>query len=118
MADQISKDLRRALSARERGQGRKLPAPVRAEAAAWADRQRAAGATMSAVARELGVADETVRRWGSRSGRATRATALVPVEIITDEPARSRTLTVIAPGGYRVEGLTVEEAAMLLRVLR
>lgn len=44
----------------------------------------------------------------------------MPVEIIADEPttAAPRTLTVIAPGGYRVEGLTVIEAATLLRAVR
>ena len=87
----------------------------------WANRQRAAGASLSAVAEELGVASETVRRWSARSAPATAATALVPVEIVANEPTpttRSRSLTVVAPGGYRVEGLTVEEAATLLRVLR
>ena len=64
------------------------------------------------------MASETVRRWNARSARATAVSALVPVEIIAEEPARSRTLTVVAPGGYRVEGLSVEEAAALLRVLR
>jgi transposase len=121
MADQIPQDLRRALTARERGQGRKLPSAVRAQAAAWADHRRAAGASLSEVAEELGVVSETVRRWTGKLAQETAETALVPVEIVSDEPthnARSRSLTVIAPGGYRVEGLTVEEAATLLRVLR
>ena len=75
---------------------------------------------MASVARALCVAPETVRRWGAGATRTT-ATALVPVEVISDEPTVAvppRVVTVVAPGGYRVEGLTVVDAAMLLRVLR
>src|SRR5438445_611140 len=82
-----------------------------AKAKEWAAHELAAGATIASVARALHVAPETVRRWGAMRARATRTTALVPVEIIVDEPATSasRALTLVGPGGYRVEGLTVVE---------
>jgi transposase len=121
MADQIPQDLRRSLKARERGQGLHLAPAVRAEAEAWAERRRAAGATFSAIADELGVSPESVRRWAAKSMPPAPTTALVPVEIVAGKPELAqerRTLTVVAPGGYRVEGLTVDEAAALLRVLR
>lgn len=75
---------------------------------------------MASVARALRVAPATVTRWQSAQ-RAEAATALVAVEIIADEPATtaaSPSLILVAPGGYRVEGLTLVEAATLLRALR
>ena len=41
---------------------------------------------------------------------------LRPVEVV-QEPASSQDLALIAPGGVRVEGLGVQEAAQLLRLL-
>jgi len=120
MADQVPRDLRRSLIARERGQGRRLPPQLRAQAESWACRQLAAGTGVTAVARALQVAPETVRRWVASRPTAT-AIAFVPVEIIADEAtttAASCTLAVVAPGGYRVEGLTIVGAAALLRALR
>jgi len=61
-----------------------------------------------------------VSRWQDVP-RAGVATTLVPVEIIADEPGTitsSRTVTLVGPGGYRVEGLTIVEVATLLRALR
>jgi hypothetical protein len=120
MADQELRDLRRSLTAHERGRGRRLPPELRAAAAAWAQRQLASGATVAAVARALQVAPATVSRWQSVP-RAMVVTALVPVEIVADEPATTTatgSLTLVGPGGYRVEGLTIAEAATLLRALR
>ena len=120
MADQDLRDIRRSLIAHVRGQGRRLPPRLRAAAAAWAQRQLSSGATVAAVARALQVAPATVSRWQSVP-RASVATALVPVEITADEPATtaaSRSLTLVGPGGYRLEGLTIVEAATLLRALR
>ena len=120
MGDQALRDLRRSLIAHGRGQGRRLPPRLRAAAAGWARRQLASGATVAAVARALQVAPATVSRWQSMPS-ASVATALVPVEIVADEPATSmasRTLTLVGPGGYRVEGLTIAEVGTLLRALR
>ncbi len=41
---------------------------------------------------------------------------LPPVEVLT-EPEPSDGLTLIAPSGVRIEGLAVEQAAHLLRLL-
>jgi transposase-like protein len=75
--------------------------------------RRAAGITVAAIAAELGLAPGTVLKWSAQS-RATRA--LVPVEIVTDRSSE-RVLSVVSPSGFRVEGLSLLEAAALLRAL-
>lgn len=45
------------------------------------------------------------------------ALAMRPVALVPDEPARGGELRLVSPGGYRVEGLDVAQAAALLRAL-
>ena len=80
---------------------------------AWAATRRASGATIAELASELGVHASTVTRWrtGQTSGRA-----LVPVDVVPDREA-VRALTVVSPSGFRVEGLSLIEAAALLRAV-
>jgi hypothetical protein len=66
------------------------------------------------IASELGLARGTVMKW-SAEARATRA--LVPVEVIA-EPSSGRTVSVVSPSGFRIEGLSLLEAAALLRAVR
>jgi len=99
--------------------GRVFPDALRKRATAYARRERAAWRSWGAIAEQLGVAEETVRRW--LSGRVERNRKVVPVEIVeaptaTRPPAQG--LALVSPTGYRVEGLlSVEEAARLLRAL-
>jgi hypothetical protein len=53
-------------------------------------------------------------KW-SAEARATRA--LVPVEVIA-EPSSERTVSVVSPSGFRIEGLSLLEATTLLRAVR
>jgi len=57
---------------------------------------------------------ETARRW-LRAAPAAE-TALVPVEVVMSSEDR-RTVSIVSPAGYRVDGLSVEDAAALLRRL-
>lgn len=82
---------------------------------AWAAGRRAAGASWQQVKRELGQQFDTVRRWCTAE-TAAPTRALVPVRIVRDEPA-VRAVAVVSPTGFRVEGLTLSEAAALLREL-
>jgi hypothetical protein len=79
-----------------------------------ARRRHRAGAADATIAAELGVSHETVRRWMSSA-------RLVPVEILDARMGATegapRTLSVVSPSGFHVDGLTLEEAATLLRVL-
>ncbi|HET7538231.1 MAG TPA: hypothetical protein VFK05_00115 [Polyangiaceae bacterium] len=70
--------------------------------------------TVAAIAQELGLAPGTVLKWSAQS-KSVRA--LVPVEVI-GERSSERSVSVVAPSGFRVEGLSLLEAAALLRALQ
>lgn len=83
------------------------------------DRHRAQGMSIRAASRAAGVSDKSYRKWKEDAApspviRPVEVTALVPVAV--HKPG-FETLSLIAPGGYRIEGLGVESAAALLRAL-
>jgi len=73
------------------------------------------------IAEEVGLSETALRRWREENS-AGDAVALLPVEVIGDECAaaaaepaqRISVMTLVSPGGYRVEGLGVEQLAALL----
>ena len=101
-------DLSRRIAAARGPTGRlRLPADLRAEAAAAAFAARAQGRSAQAIAELLGVSAQSIFRW-------TETTAMVPVRVRA-EPAVAPAL--ISPGGWRVEGLDLASLGALLRVL-
>jgi hypothetical protein len=109
--------LRRELARVEKGRGKRYPEQLRTRVMAWAAGRRAAGASWQQIKRELGQRFDTVRRWCTTdTAAASRTRALVPVRIVRDEPA-VRAVAVVSPTGFRVDGLTLSEAAALLREL-
>lgn len=92
---------------------------------AGVDRLRAEGQYIEAACKQLGIAETTYRRWRSQlrppAMRPVEVTALVPAAPLTIAPQRpvptAEPLVLVAPGGYRIEGLSVESAAALLRAL-
>lgn len=99
--------MRQALASAERGgPGRAFPREVRARAMTYVDRRRSDGATDQQIARELGIAAMTFRRWvGSRTA-AFRAVAVV-------DESPSAPLVVHGPRGLRVEGLDLDHLVEL-----
>jgi hypothetical protein len=91
-----------------------IPLAVRERIVAFTVRATAAGWRLSMVARAVGVSVGSLRNW--RPGRRGAAPALVPI-VVTAPPLTRAALTVVAPGGYRVEGLDVATTAALLRTL-
>jgi hypothetical protein len=67
------------------------------------------------MASALGIDAETARRWLQDGVADAAPTALIPVEVIADEAPLMRTVSVISPAGFRVEGLSLADAATLLR---
>ncbi len=115
MAQRGAAGLRRELDGVAVRRGRCFPANLRRRAAAWLAERRAEGVTVDELAAELGLAPGTVLRWSTGAEkRGTRA--LVPVEIVPERTA-ARTVSVVSPSGFRVEGLSLVEAAALLRAL-
>jgi len=107
--------LRSELARVEKGRGKRYPAELQGRVVAWAKGRRAAGASWQQIKRELGQKFDTVRRW-CQPCAPSRTRALVPVQIISEQPA-ARSVSVVSPSGFRVEGLTVSEAAALLRAI-
>lgn len=103
-----------ALGSRHRGA--RVPAALRAAIAAYARDERATGASCRAIAERLGVSAESIRRWArAEPARDDDMAALVPVHVVAE--AVGKTLTIWSPTGYRIEGLSVDETAELLRRL-
>ena len=105
MENEIRK-LRAALARREGGRGRRLAPELRRQITAVGRGLRAEGRSWFKIGREIGLPSETVRRL------CEAAPGFVAVEVADD--ARPRNLAVVAPSGYRVEGLDVETVVTLL----
>lgn len=109
--------LKRELSRRERGRGKRYPAELKQQVVVWAQQRRAEGAAWPAVADELGLGLDTVRRWCLAAKKSDgTARALVPVRVVA-RPTAARPATVVSLSGWRIDGLTVAEAAEMLRAL-
>lgn len=110
--------LRRELARVEKGRGKRYPEQLRRRVTTWAAARHAAGASWQEIKRELGQRFDTVRRWCAvEGGPRTLSRALVPVRVVRDESTAARTVAVVSPTGFRVEGLTLFEAAAMLREL-
>ncbi len=92
-------------------------------------RLRTGEGTVRAIAESLGTTDTSYHNWVKAGIRASAPT-MRPVEVTAVVPFSRSALTVapspkaapaqlalVAPGGYRLEGLCVETAAALLRAL-
>lgn len=106
--------LRAELSKVERGRGKRFSAELRARVIEVGARRRAEGVSWQRIGRELGMNYETVRRWCIEKKPST----LRRVEIVPIEPEVSRMVSVVSPGGFRAEGLTLRDAVMMLATLR
>jgi hypothetical protein len=82
----------------------------------YAARRRQEGEPWAVIARETGFEVRKLQRWNTRARRSSVVPVLRPVEVLpAAEPSEG--LTLIAPSGVRLEGLALEQAARLLRLL-
>ena len=93
-------------------------AGLRKEIVNYARHEVAGGASVRATAQRLGVSDTTLTRWLEAGKQASQ---FRPVQIVVEpeppEQEASKVPVLVSPGGYRVEGLDVEQlAALLLRL--
>jgi hypothetical protein len=110
--DKEAAKLRQELSRVKTGRGKRYPTDLRRRVVAWAQRRHGQGASWKTIKAELGQEFDTVRRWCLAEGTSR---ALVPVRIVPASVAR--TVSVVSPTGFRIEGLAIAEAAALLREL-
>ena len=93
------------------GTERRYSAPLRQAAVAYWRTQEQAGDTLSQVARTLGVAPVSLRRWAADD--RFQAVQIVP------DPIPGSGVTVVVEGErLRIEGLDVETAVQLIAQLR
>jgi hypothetical protein len=97
--------LRAMLARREGGRGRRFAPELRRQITAVGRGLRGEGRSWFKIGREIGLPAETVRR-------LCEAPGFVAVEVT--EAAVPGELVVVAPSGYRVEGLDVETVLALL----
>lgn len=91
---------------------------LKERAARWIAERRAAGQSVDSLASELGVAPGTVLRWSVNTpskGDAPARRSMLPVKVVS--APESQLVRVVSPAGYRIEGLTLSEAAALLQAL-
>ena len=97
-----------------RGRTTRIPEAVRTQVLAYTRRQRAAGHSWARIAHAVGLSVGSLKNW-SRTPPAART--LVPVAVATAPEVPTAALVVVSPGGYRVEGLDLATATVLLRAL-
>ena len=97
------------------GRGARYGEALRQEAVVLARAGMLAGKSLAAAAGELGVGCATLARWLEAARCALR-----PVTVQGDgleEPGPVSSLVLVAPSGWRIEGLRREDIPELLRVL-
>lgn len=95
------------------GRGARYREDLQQEAVVLARSSLGQGKSLRSVASDLGVGSATLARWMEGSREALR-----PVEVQREEePVGAFSLVLVAPSGWRIEGLRLEDLPDLLRVL-
>src|SRR5580658_10383838 len=99
--------LRAALAVHEPGRGKRYPRELKARVVEHARARRREGASWAAVAEEMGLSFETVRR-RCIAVEPKPPRAMVPVRVVAEEAPP--TVAVVSAAGHRIKGLTVQPA--------
>jgi hypothetical protein len=89
---------------------------------AQVDRLRQGGHGLLAACKQVGISDKSYHLWRKAIPmRAVEVTALVPVSVtglsFAAPKAVIESLALLAPGGYRIEGLGIDTVVAFLRAL-
>ena len=119
----LRRDARRALrECGTRGRTTRVPEKARQAVMAYVAAAREVGRAWRQICDDVGLSESVLRRWSATDVGEERVT-LVPVKVIADahvdvDEERHRrsehAITLLTPGGYRIEGLGVEQLATLL----
>lgn len=96
--------------------GTRYSGEFRAEVVNVAKMGRAEGLAVARIASDLGLRTQTLARWLQHAPPAT----LRPIRVVDSHPsvpAAATGLVLVAPGGFRVEGLDADSVARVLRSL-
>jgi hypothetical protein len=90
-----------------RGRTTRIPDDVRAAVVAFAGEARKTGATWKQIGDRVGLSASVVQRWSrAASPSAVWSAIKVTRDVVTDD--KTAGLVLITPGGYRVEGLSLD----------
>lgn len=93
----------------------RTPAALRDEITVWARGLRSGGHTLGAVARAIGLSESALGRWMSAQEQPG---GIRPVRIAGEaRGVDSGTVVIVTPAGYRLEGLSLDDAVNVLRRL-
>ena len=122
-----AKQIRAEVAALNPGRGRKYTKALRERVLTWMERAREDGMFETDASKAIGVPLTRIDMWRAAereiagnyvpppvAPRATEQTALVPVSIREECPFGPM-IAFSTPSGYRVEGLTLDQALGLLR---
>lgn len=96
-----------------RARGHRYPAALRDEIVAWVHQERRRGRAWHELSARLGLRPTTLQRWCGPPPRSPRAR---PVVVRPEVPKPTR-LALVGPAGWRVEGLSLDDARQLLASL-
>lgn len=102
----------------KRGRTSRVPAAVRESVLAYVEAARRSGRPWRQIGGELGLSTTAVQRWRRNTAGRTRRSALTMLPVVVRE-SRSEVggadrVTIVTPGGLRVEGLAIAQAAELI----
>lgn len=107
-----------------RNRGRRYARAERARLLEKARAHRAEGWSWARIGEALGLSGEQLRRWSAHAPRnctpppqGPKVGAVVPVTIVPTPELREAPVTLVAPSGWRIEGISVNAAVDLLRRL-
>lgn len=110
-------EFQNAVAERKQAKG-KRPRPYEDEqrkfAIDYARNELASGSRKSEILRRLGISDATLSKWMGLKTTKDKGFRQVTVK---SDASSSDGIQVVTPGGYRIEGLTVESATALLRAM-
>lgn len=110
--DRKLRDLARAIAAfRKRGATR-YPAKLRARITAWVIARRERGDWWTDISAAIGIPAQTLVRW-SDTGCVAPHGEMKAVDVIDAPPLG--TVTLVAPTGLRIEGVSIDAAIAILR---
>jgi hypothetical protein len=106
--------VRATLALGRKGKRGRYSASARDAAIAWAVRQHACGATQRWLSEALGVNKQTIGVWLKGHVKVS-PNSFRRVTVASSAPAACAELVFVTRSGHRVEGLTVETAAALIK---